>query len=148
MLGDQGQSLWLEAQGRWVPSTGRTQDSLCWGQAAWPRRPQQGQGGWGPGPQALLPHTWEEFGLQSPKQKTSCRWKRGARITQGPRFPWEWGALGRHPPEPGHPGSIPPLPRVPGPALNHTGDTEARGLEEDTRPPDKNRADSKPGARA
>lgn len=45
MLGDQGQSLWLEAQGRWVPSTGRTQDSLCWGQAAWPRRPQQGQGG-------------------------------------------------------------------------------------------------------
>lgn len=35
-------------------------------------------------PPAVLPQTWEGSGLRTPKQRTSCHWKRGGPITQGP----------------------------------------------------------------
>lgn len=67
-------------------------------------------GGWGSSPQAVLPHTWEGSGLQTPKQKTSCRCKRGSPITQGSLISRgrSRGALGRHQPEPEDWGSVPP----------------------------------------
>lgn len=92
-------------------------------------------GGGEGGSQAPGPPTSYLGGIRAPKPKAenllSLEERRphhtGSTVSLG-----VGGALGRHPPEPGQPGSTPPLPWVPGPALNPTEDTEAWGREEDT----------------